>query len=140
MASAVRTYGLLGAASTITAVRDPDGVALIDERGPLTFGELDARANAVANGWRRRGVRAGTGVAILCRNHRGFFDAVYAAGKCGARIILLNNGFGAEQLADVASREGLDLLVHDEEFTALTDGIPPRFGRILAAAPTRSTP
>ena len=37
MASSVRTYGLLGAASTITAVRDPDGVALIDERGPLTF-------------------------------------------------------------------------------------------------------
>ena len=132
MASAVRTYGLLGAASTITAVRDPDGVALIDERGPLTFGELDARANAVANGWRRRGVRAGTGVAILCRNHRGFFEAVYAAGKCGARIILLNTGFGAEQLADVASREGVDLLVHDEEFTAPTDGIPLRFGRILA--------
>ncbi|HEY5151934.1 MAG TPA: AMP-binding protein [Mycobacterium sp.] len=132
MASAVRTYGLLGAASTITAVRDPDGVALIDERGPLTFRELDTRANAVANGWRRRGVRAGTGVAILCRNHRGFFDAVYAAGKCGARINLLNTGFGAEQLADVASREGVDLLVHDEEFTAPTDGIPLRFGRILA--------
>ena len=132
MASAVRTYGLLGAASTITAVRDPDGVALIDERGPLTFGELDARANAVANGWRRRGVRAGTGVAILCRNHRGFFDAVYAAGKCGARIILLNTGFGAEQLTDVASREGVDLLVHDEEFTDLTAGIPLRFGRIPA--------
>jgi acyl-CoA synthetase (AMP-forming)/AMP-acid ligase II len=132
MGSAVRTYGLLGAASTITALRDPDGVALIDERGPLTFRELDARANAVANGWRHRGVRAGTGVAILCRNHRGFFDAVYAAGKCGARIILLNTGFGGEQLADVASREGVDLLIHDEEFTDPTAGIPLRFGRILA--------
>ena len=94
MAAAVRTYGLLGAASRITGLRDPDGIALIDERGPVTFAELDARANAVANGWRRRGLRAGAGVAILCRNHRGFFDAVYAAGKCGARIILLNTGFG----------------------------------------------
>lgn len=48
MLEAVGRYGISGAATAIAAGRDPDGVALIDERGPLTFGELDRRTNALA--------------------------------------------------------------------------------------------
>jgi hypothetical protein len=49
-------YGLLGAATVITAARDHNGVALIDERGALSYGDLDNRTNALANEWRRRGL------------------------------------------------------------------------------------
>jgi fatty-acyl-CoA synthase len=55
---AVIDYGELGAAVTLAAVRHRDAVGLIDERGPLTFGDLDARSNAVANEWRRAGLPA----------------------------------------------------------------------------------
>jgi len=125
-------YGLLGAATVITAARDRDGLALIDERGPLTFGDLDKRTNALANGWRRRGLGPGAAVAILARNHRGFLEAVYAAGKCGAGVVLLNTGFGGGQLADVVAREGIDLLVYDEEYEPVVADVHPRSGRFRA--------
>ena len=103
---AVDRYGILGAATVITAARDPNGVALIDERGALSFGDLDNRTNALANEWRRRGLGPGASVAILAGNHRGFLEAVFAAGKCGAGVLLLNTGFGSVQLAEMVAREG----------------------------------
>ena len=54
------------------AIRHGDHPGLIDERGPLTFAELDARTNALACALRARGVIEGDSVGILCRNHRGF--------------------------------------------------------------------
>ncbi len=129
---ALDRYGLLGAATVLTAARDRDGVALIDERGPLSFGDLDSRTNALANEWRRRGLGPGASVAILAGNHRGFLEAVYAAGKCGAGVLLLNTGFGSAQLADMVTREGVDLLVYDEEYSAVVADVQPRLGRIRA--------
>jgi fatty-acyl-CoA synthase len=112
---AFRNYGELGAAVTLSAVRHRDTVALIDERGTLTFGDLERRSNAIANEWRRAGLRPGAGVAILARNHRGLLDALLAGTKSGARIILLNTDFGRNQIEEVIGREGADLLVYDEE-------------------------
>ena len=86
-------YGMLAGAITASAIRHGDRTALIDERGELTYAELDARVNALANAWRDRGFEAGEGVAILVRNHRGFLESVFAAAKCGARVILLNTSF-----------------------------------------------
>ena len=137
---AVDRYGLLGAATVITAARDPEGLALIDERGALSFGELDRRTNALANEWRRLGLGPGASVAILARNHRGFLEAVYAAGKCGAGVVLLNTGFGSVQLADMVTRERVDLLVHDDEFSTVVAGVHPKFGRIRAWTGTAKTP
>lgn len=129
---ALHRYGLLGAATAITAGRDPDGLALIDERGALSFGDLDKRTNALANELRRRGLGPRSTVAILVGNHRGFLEAVFAAGKCGAGVYLLNTGFGSVQLAEVAAREGVDLLVYDEEYSAVVADVHPRLGRIRA--------
>jgi len=132
MLRAVSDYGILGAATRITALRDPNGVALIDERGALSFTDLDMRSNALANAWRRRGLSRGAGVAILARNHRGLLDAVYATAKCGGRIILLNTGFGGAETADVVVREGVDLLIHDDEYGDAVADIEPRLGRLRA--------
>jgi acyl-CoA synthetase (AMP-forming)/AMP-acid ligase II len=132
---AVRRYGILGAATVITAARDPNGVALIDERGALSFADLDTRTNALANEWRRCGLGPGAGVAILAGNHRGFLESVFAAGKCGASVLLLNTAFGSVQLVEMLAREGshlCDLLVYDEEYAAVVADVQPRLGRIRA--------
>ena len=68
-------------------------------------------------------------MAILVRNHRGFLDAVFAAAKCGAKIILLNTSFAGPQIREVADREGTDLLVYDDEYSATLKGVEPRHGR-----------
>jgi len=129
---AVRDYGEMGALVRIAAICDPEDTAVIDERGPVTFGELDARSNALANEWRHRGLAACAGVAILVRNHRGFLDAFFAAAKSGARILLLNTDFGSGQLEEVVEREGADLLVYDDEYADAVAGIEPRHGRMRA--------
>jgi fatty-acyl-CoA synthase len=124
---ALERFGLLGGAISAGAIRHGDRTAVIDERGELTYKELDQRSNALANAWREHGLEPGEGVAVLVRNHRGFFDALFAAAKCGARIILLNTSFAGPQIREVAEREGTDLLVYDDEYAEmLGDSEPPR--------------
>lgn len=129
---AIARYGAVGAAVSIAAARYPDRVGISDERGDLTYAELEVRSNAIANAWRRRGLRPGDGVALLARNHRGFLDAFYAAAKCGARTVLLNTDFAGPQIREVCGREGVDLLVHDEEYAAMVDEVVAPLGRFLA--------
>jgi fatty-acyl-CoA synthase len=111
------------------AARHPRRIALVDEAGSLTYREVDERSSAVARGLRAAGVGEGDGVAILCRNHRGFVESVTAVAKLGARAVLMNTMFSGPQLADVAKREDVRLLVYDGEFRDLLAGLPamPRF-------------
>jgi fatty-acyl-CoA synthase len=125
-------YGMLGGALSAAAIRSGDRTGVLDERGKLTFAELDERSNRLANAWREQGLRAGDGVTVLARNHRFFVDAVFAAAKSGARIILLNTDFAAPQIREVAGREGTDLLVHDDEYANMLEGIDPPRGRFRA--------
>ena len=103
----------------LAANRNPHGVGLIDERGSLTWREIQQRADALAVGLASLQDETPTAVAILCRNHRGFVDALLASSRLGASSLLLNTGFSAPQLADVLEREGATLIVYDEEFAGL---------------------
>lgn len=105
----------------LTATRFPDRVALIDERGPLTYAEVDERSNAVADVLAREGVSAGDGVALLARNHRGFVEAAVGIVKLGAHVLLLNTSFSGTQLREVCEREGAKLIIFDEEFAGLVE-------------------
>ncbi len=134
--------GQLGAAITTSALRHGDRPAIVDELGMLTFADFEARSDALACALIDRGVRAEDCVGILCRNHRGFLDATFAAGKIGARVLYLNTDFAGPQLRDVCRREGVSLLIHDEEYEELVGEIEAPRGRILAwtdgAAPAES--
>jgi len=137
MAKALLDWGLGPAGGfTTLAQRAPDQVGLIDERGALTFAEIHRRSNGLARSLRGLGVGEGDGVAVLCRNHRGFIDATLAATKLGADVLYLNTAFAAPQVADVFGAERPVAFVYDEEFTTIADGAvaalddPPR--RILA--------
>jgi fatty-acyl-CoA synthase len=122
-------HGMLAGAVTIGAIRHGDRVAIRDERGDVTYTELDERTNALANAWREQGLKPGDGVAVLVRNHRGFLEAVFAAAKLGAKIILLNTSFAGPQIREVAEREGTDLLVYDDEYAEVLEGVDPPHGR-----------
>jgi fatty-acyl-CoA synthase len=127
-------YGMLGGGMSLAGLRHGNQLALIDEGGQLTYKELDQRVNSLATAWRRDGLRAGDGVAILARNHRGFLEAFFAAAKCGARIILFNTSFSGPQVREVAEREGVDLFVFDEEFAGMVEGVDPPHGRWISWA------
>ena len=57
----------------------------------------------------------------MCRNHRGFVEALIAANRIGADVLLLNTSFAGPALADVVNREGADAVIYDEEFTDSVD-------------------
>jgi len=129
---AMERLGQLGSAIAVAAIRHGDRIGLIDELGALSFEEMNRRSDALACALRARGLREGQTVGILCRNHRGFLDATFAAGKLGARILLLNTDFAAPQLRDVCAREGVALVIHDQEFAGLVGEGDAEHGRLLA--------
>jgi acyl-CoA synthetase (AMP-forming)/AMP-acid ligase II len=116
---------------TTAAIRHPDETALIDERGSLTFEQLQRRTNALAHAFERMGIGHGDGVGIMCRNHRGFVETTLAAAKIGASALYLNTMFAGPQLVEVTRREAPKALVYDEEFTDLLDGVDESVQRIV---------
>ena len=103
------------------AILNGDRIGLVDELGELTFREMHLRSNALAAALKERGVGEGHGVAVMCRNHRGFVDASIAAAKLGADLLYLNTAFAGPQLVDVLEREKPGVVIHDEEFTHLLE-------------------
>ena len=128
----LRRYGALGGAIVAAAARHGERTFVVDELGSLTFADMDRRSNALANAWRELGAGPGVGIGILARNHRGILDASLAAGKLGAHLVFLNTDFASPQLRDVAAREGVEILVYDEEFADVVDGADVSRGRVVA--------
>ncbi len=98
--------------------------ALVDERGTLTYGEVNDQSWALARGLQGLGVTEGSVVGLLCRDHRGLVLAMAACGKLGARLVLMNTGFAKPQFAQVCEREGVKVVLHDSEFLGLLDALP----------------
>lgn len=114
---ALERYGpTLAAGYRTCAARWPDALALIDERGTLTFAEVDRRTNALARALAQRGLSTGTSAAIMCRNHRGFVEASIACSKLGADALYLNTAFAQPQVTDVVERERPAIVIYDAEF------------------------
>jgi fatty-acyl-CoA synthase len=146
MVADIRRWGELGMIPAANARRNPNGTAIIDDDGELTFKELDDAANAVANGLLGIGVKGGDGVALLIRNHRWFLIALYGAAKVGVRLILLNSEFSGPQIKEVSERESAKLIIFDDEYTKAVSAAEPELGRLRALptnpdneAPSQST-
>src|SRR5215213_1140195 len=122
----------LGAATS--AIKHPDQVAIVDERGSVTFEQLQRRSNQLARAFQEMGIGYGDGIGIMCRNHRGFIEATLAAAKLGASCLYLNTMFAGPQLIEVMRREGPKALVYDEEFAELLDGVDESVQRIVGWA------
>jgi fatty-acyl-CoA synthase len=132
-ARALLRFGTTPAAGYTAAARNfPDEPAIIDELGTLSFKEVDDRTNALAHALAADGVEAGDGVAIMCRNHRGWIDAVLACSKLGANALFLNTAFSGPQLTDVAKREKPKAVIYDQEFAEVLKDASTRRKRYVA--------
>ncbi|MGH3517226.1 MAG: AMP-binding protein [Haloechinothrix sp.] len=112
------------------AVRSPDEIAIIDQRGTRTFAELDEVSAHLAAGLHRLGVGSNSAVAILARNHAVMVECLIACGKLGANVLLLNTGLGAQQLVDAIGDHGASTVIADDEFFPLIQYLPPRVQQI----------
>jgi fatty-acyl-CoA synthase len=117
---------------TTAAIHHPHELAIVDERGALSWERLHRRTNALAHAFADLGIGPGDGIGIMCRNHRGFVEATLAAAKIGASALYLNTMFAGPQLAEVTRREGPKALVYDEEFGDLLADVDDSVTRIVA--------
>ena len=119
---------------TNAAINYPHETAVEDEAGSLTFSEVHHRSNALARALRAAGIGEGDGIAIMCRNHRGFIEATLACSKLGAHGLYMNTAFAGPQLAEVVEREEPVALIHDQEFAELLSGASGGVQRFVAWA------
>ncbi len=108
----------------IAARRCPERAGLIDELGTLTWRQLDQRSDALAAALQTLPEGAPETIGIMCRNHRGFVEALVAVHRIGADVVLLNTSFAGPALAEVVEREGIDVVVYDEEFGPVVEYAP----------------
>lgn len=98
----------------VAAARWPDRAALVDDDGSITYRELLSRTEALAGGL--RGIGPGDAVGILCRNGRGFVEAVFGAALVGADVVLLNTDFHTDALAATLRTHQIETVICDDEF------------------------
>ncbi len=129
----VRWRGHPVGALVAAAARHPRRRAVVDDRGAITFAELDQYTNALARSWRRSGFGGGTRFGLLCDPGRTLLLASIAAQKLGADVVYLNAAFSGPQVADVVASEGIDVLVHDDEMEETAAPVPVNY-RFSASA------
>ncbi len=133
VASTFLRWGASPATGVATAaIEHPHEIAILDERGSLTWERLHRRSNALAHSFAAMGIGPGDGIGVMARNHRGFLETTLAAAKLGASALYLNTMFAGPQLVEVMRREGPKALVYDEEFGELLADVDSQVERIVA--------
>ena len=127
IAAAMRRENMAATSGFASAAqRCPDRPGLVDELGTLTWKQLDERADALGAALQNDAAHphhrvAPKTIGIMCRNHRGFVDALVAANRIGSDVLLLNTSFAGPALAEIVAREDADAVIYDEEFTGTVD-------------------
>ena len=85
----------------------------------LTFAELEARSNRVANLLVESGVSKGDRVAIMLMNSAEFFEAYFAIAKIGGVVVPLNWRLVADELEFILKDSGAKTLIFGHEFVDL---------------------
>ncbi|HSP38346.1 MAG TPA: AMP-binding protein [Frankiaceae bacterium] len=119
--AALRNGPTVATAIAVGAARHPDRVALIDERGPMSYAATDTAADALAAGLAGAGLAPGDKVGVLLRNSRYMLLTLAALAKLGADALLLNTGFAAPQATEVMKRHEASAVIHDDEFLDIVD-------------------
>ena len=129
----LQQWGRSPAAGAISlSARYPHEPMIVDDLGTLTYADVHRRTNALAHALSDAGIVEGDGVAIMCRNHRGFIEATVAVSKLGADALYLNTAFAGPQLTEVVQREKPRAIVYDEEFAGLLEERRRRRKRFVA--------
>lgn len=97
----------------MNAMALPHKVALVDRSGPLTFAELERRANRAARLFTDLGVRPGESVVTLLRNGRHQVEILLAAQKLGLSATPLNTWSSPDESRAVLRAVEPKLMVYD---------------------------
>jgi acyl-CoA synthetase (AMP-forming)/AMP-acid ligase II len=108
----------LGLFLTKRAFLSPDREAYVDSHSPLrlTYRELNARANQLANAFVAAGVQKGERVGLLLMNSAEFMESYFALAKIGAVVVPLNWRLVADELEFILKDSETERLIFDTDF------------------------
>ncbi|MDQ1534725.1 MAG: long-chain acyl-CoA synthetase, partial [Actinomycetota bacterium] len=128
--------------------------AIVSEAGDRTRAELNANANRLVRALRRRRVKPGDGIALMCSNRPEFAETIAAAQRAGLRLTTVNwhltsdeagyivddseaTAFVADARFAKVAREGADLAPRLRVTIAVGGDIEgfEQWGQVLAAEP-----
>lgn len=95
----------------------PDRTAVVCGEGSLTYGELEVRANALANHLRALGAGPDQPVGLLVHRSADMLVGLLGILKSGAAYVPLDPGFPQDRLDHMISDSRLSLLVTQESLT-----------------------
>lgn len=117
-------YGMtVAGAISVTAGVHRDRVALLDDRGGITYAELGRAAERLAAALDHYGlVRTGTGVAVICHDDRDLLIAAAAAGLAGGQVAQLSPRMGRTSFEAWLAGSGVELILHAADLASFIDG------------------
>ncbi len=102
---------------------NPDMEAVVDTATGrrLSYREIDAGANRVANGMCGLGIKKGDRVAILMMNSVEYVESFMGLAKIGAVVVPLNWRLVAHELSYILKDSGAVAMIYGSDFAAVAD-------------------
>ena len=101
----------LGELVARAAAQAPNKTAILFKDQQMTYGELNAKVNKVANGLKQLGVKQGDRVALYMHNLPQFVEAFYGAQVVGATIIPMNVMYKAGEIQYIINDAGVKAVI-----------------------------
>jgi len=103
--------------------------AFVSAEGPVSFAEVNARINRLANALAGLGLAHGDRVAVLSRNRTELFE-VYGVAKGGMVAVPLNWRLAARELLHPLKDSGPLAIVAEPNFAPVIDALRPELGTV----------
>ncbi|HEX8191018.1 MAG TPA: non-ribosomal peptide synthase/polyketide synthase [Pyrinomonadaceae bacterium] len=110
------------------AAERPEALAVGDGASSLSYVELNARANRLANYLRSVGVGPETAVGVYLERSADYVTALLAVLKAGGAYVPLDTTYPIERVSAIVEDAGLPLLLTRE---GLLDQLPPFWGTVV---------
>jgi fatty-acyl-CoA synthase len=113
----------IGHFMTRRALLTPNREGLVCDAVRRTYGQLNERANRIANAMRALGVGHGDRVAILALNEPEYFDLLFGLGKIGAILVPVNYRLAAPEVQYILVDSGAKVVFYGPEYAGIIDSI-----------------
>jgi acyl-CoA synthetase (AMP-forming)/AMP-acid ligase II len=108
----------------------PDREALVSGENRVTYAQLAARVNRLANVLQEMGVSRGTGVAVMSVNSPQYVETYYACAKLGACFVPLNYRAKKEELDYMVNASEAQVLFASNRYLDLVKEMKPKFSGV----------
>jgi long-chain acyl-CoA synthetase len=104
--------------SAVFARENPSGLAVASPYGERSFAQLHDNANRLGNAMLALGLKAGDGVALMCRNRPEFVEVFLACMRTGMRLTPINAHLTAPEVAYIVGNSEARLFIVEQALLA----------------------